>query len=133
VVRIGQLRRECRAVTGTPGAQHLVGFIGRVLQILQRQLEKPRLVLCRQVFELPQLFVQRLKACGRAAVLLGPGHELFLDAGLRVVAQFQIHEIGDRQRRDPGTQHGQLFQWQAKRGRLRGQARKAFRAQGLQH
>src|ERR1700731_2303242 len=71
---------ERGGVAAAPGAEHRLHLALRLLQLTQRLVQQPQLVLARQRLEASELFGQTLQARGRLAVSLRAVHELLLDA-----------------------------------------------------
>src|SRR2546430_934760 len=81
---------EPGSVAAAPGAEHLPQLAGGLLQLTQRLVEQPQLILARQRLQTAELFGHSLQARGRLAVGLCALHELRLDALLRIEPQTQV-------------------------------------------
>ena len=93
---------EPGSVAAAPGAEHRLHLAGGLLQLTQRLVEQPQLILARQRLQTAELFGQSLQARGRLAVGLRALHELRLDALLRIEPQMQVLEVGELDPHDPG-------------------------------
>src|SRR5215472_8543345 len=95
--QLGHLAR----IAGSPGREQRVGLALGVVHLLHRELEEARLLLWRELLELPELLLERLESEHRLLIGARASLDLPLDPLLGVVPELEILEIGEGERDRP--------------------------------
>src|SRR6185437_385116 len=117
--------------SGPPGGEQIVRVALGVVHLIDRELEEPALFARREMLELPELLIECLEAAHLLAVVLGPALDLTLDALIRIVAELQVLEVGERERDHPRRESLQRLDRQSEPSRLRRRALIELLANGI--